>query len=201
MSQTLTSLLRPVLRHYAARLLARWVGPRLVYGLRSADGRWLAHTRVGSTTVIESPKSLTCDDHVFIGHHNFIDASGGLTIGEGCQITNQVSILTHSSHVAQRLYGRSYYGHPSPTGMVRKRTELQPYVFVGPHSVIAPGARIGKGALIRAFSYVSGEVPAFAVMAGQPAVQIGDTRDSDRIWLQHHPELQAAYDAWARTVN
>ena len=195
MSQHLTS----ILRHHAAHLLARCGGPRLVYGLRSADGRWLAHTRVGSSTVIDSPESLICGDHVFIGHHNFIDASGGLTIGEGCQITNQVSILTHSSHVAQRLHGRSYYGHPAPIGMVRKCTELRPYVFVGPHSVIAPGALIGKGALIRAFSYVSGEVPAFAVMSGQPAVQIGDTRESDRVWLKHHPELQAAYDAWAQT--
>lgn len=188
-----------MLRHYAARVLACCAGPRLVYGMRGADGRWLRHTRVGSSTVIESKDSLICGDHVFIGHHNFIDASGGLVIGEGCQITSQVSILTHSSHVAQRLHGRSYFGHPSPVGMIRKRTELQSYVFVGPHSVIAPGARIGKGALIRAFSYVSGEVPAFAVMAGQPAVQIGDTRDTDRRWLQQHPELQAAYDAWAGT--
>lgn len=195
----MTGFLLSILRHHAARLLACVAGPRMVYGLRAAGGRWLAHTRVGSSTVIESKPLLQCGDHVFIGHHNFIDASGGLSIGEGCQVTNHVSILTHSSHVALRLHGRGYYGHASPTGMRRASTELGACVFVGPHCVIAPGARIGKGALLRAYSYVSGEVPAFAVMAGQPAVQVGDTRDTDAGWLQDHPELQAAYDAWAKT--
>jgi acetyltransferase-like isoleucine patch superfamily enzyme len=195
----MSELLISLLRHHGQRLLACLTGSRLVYGLRAANGQWLAHTRVGSSTVMESRGLLVCGDHVFIGHHNFIDASGGLSIGEGCQITSHVSILTHSSHVAQRLHGRSYFGHAAPLGMVRKPTELQPYVFVGPHCVIAPGTSIGKGALIRAFSYVSGKVPAFAVMAGQPAVQVGDTRDTDRRWLQDHPELQVAYSAWAES--
>lgn len=188
----------PVLRHHAARLLACVAGPRMVYGLRAADGRWLAHTRVGSSTAIESKHLLRCGDHVFIGHHNFIDASGGLAIGEGCQVTNHVSILTHSSHMALRLHGRGYFGHVGPVGMLRAPTELGAYVFVGPNCVIAPGARIGKGALLRAFSYVSGEVPDFAVMAGQPAVQVGDTREADGRWLREHPALRAGYDAWAK---
>ncbi len=169
----------------------------MVYGFIRHDGRFLPHTRVASTAFIESLHGLDIGDHVFIGHHNFIDASGGLSIGEGCQITNHVSVLTHSSHVSMRLHGRSYYGDPSPLGYRRERTELGAYVFVGPNVVIAPGTRIGRGALIRAFSYVSGEVPAFAVMAGQPAVQVGDTRELDAKWLRDHPHLQAHYDAWA----
>jgi acetyltransferase-like isoleucine patch superfamily enzyme len=191
----------PRLRHWASRLRACFNGPRLVYGFVSKGGNFLPHTRVSSSTVIEGRADLICADHVFVGHHNFLDASGGLTLGEGCQITNHVSVLSHSSHVALRLHGRSYFGKDNPAGMHRAPTHIGAYVFVGPHCVIAPGTRIGKGALLRAYSYVSGEVPAFAVMAGQPAVQVGDTREGDARWLEHHPELQATYDAWARSVH
>ncbi len=188
-------------RHWASKLRARISGPRLVYGFATQGGVFLAHTRVGSSTVIEGRAQLVCADHVFIGHHNFLDASGGLTIGEGCQITNHVSVLTHSSHVALRLHGRDYFGKDNPAGMQRAPTQIGAFVFVGPHCVIAPGSHIGKGAVLRAYSYVDGEVPAFAVMAGQPAVQVGDTREGDARWLADHPELQAAYDAWARSVH
>ena len=188
-------------RHWASKLRARIAGPRLVYGFVTHDGVFLPHTRVGSSTVIDGRAQLVCADHVFIGHHNFLDASGGLTLGEGCQITNYVSVLTHSSHVAVRLNGRGYFGKTNPAGMHRAPTHIGAFVFVGPHCVIAPGSRIGKGALIRAYSYVDGEVPAFAVMAGQPAVQVGDTREGDARWLADHPELQAVYDAWARSVH
>jgi acetyltransferase-like isoleucine patch superfamily enzyme len=190
------------LRHAASVLWSRVSGPCMVYGHVRHDGQFLAHTRVGNTTYIEAPGRLDIRDHVFIGQHNFIDASNGLMIDEGCQITNHVSILTHSSHIALRLHGRSYHGNPSPIGYRRAATQIGAYVFVGPNVVVAPGSRIGKGALIRAFSYVSGEVPDFAVMstvtAGQPAVQVGDTRALDAPWLNEHPGLRAHYDAWAK---
>jgi hypothetical protein len=51
--------------------------------------------------------------------------------------------------------------------------------------------------LVRAYSYVSGEVPDFAIVAGQPAVVVGDTREVDADWLARHPECQADYEAWA----
>ena len=72
----------------------------MLYGWRSADGRWLAHSRVSNSTVVESRSTLTLADHVYIGHHGLIDASGGLRIDEGVQICSHCIILTHSSHRA-----------------------------------------------------------------------------------------------------
>jgi hypothetical protein len=75
----------------------RWLTrPRMLHGFRGHDGAWLAHTRVSTATDIEARDKLRIEDHVFIGHFNFIDASGGLFIGEGTQITNHVS-LRHGS--------------------------------------------------------------------------------------------------------
>jgi acetyltransferase-like isoleucine patch superfamily enzyme len=183
------------------RLWRRLAAPRMLYGWRGADGAWRVHTRVSSSTHIESPERLVLADHVYVGHHNVLDASGGLQIDEGVQITTHCAVLTHSSHQALRLAGRSYWGDPEPPGFVRAATHIGAYSFIGAHSVIAPGSRIGRGVLVRAFSYVNGEVPDFAVVGGQPAQVLGDTREADQAWLQAHlttqPEARATYEAWA----
>jgi len=182
-------------------LLQRWVralfGPRMLYGWRRADGRWLPHTRISSATRIESPERLDIADHVYIGPFNLIDASGGLTLGEGVQVTTHCSLLTHSSHRALRLAGRAYWGAPEPAGFERAATSIGAFTFIGAHSLVAPGSRIGRGVLVRAFSYVSGEVPDFAIVSGQPARVIGDTREADTAWLARHPECRPDYEAWA----
>jgi acetyltransferase-like isoleucine patch superfamily enzyme len=182
--------------------LQRWwralVAPRMLYGWRRGDGRWLEHTRISTGTRVEYPELLDIGDHVYIGPFNLIDASGGLTIGEGCQITTHCVLLTHSSHQALRLAGRSYWGASDPPGYIRWTTRIGEYCFIGPHSVVAPGSRIGRGVLVRAYSYVDGEVPDFAIVAGQPAVVVGDTREVDREWLEAHPDARADYDQWAR---
>ncbi len=182
--------------------LQRWwrtlVGPRMLYGWRRGDGAWLAHTRISSATRIESPERLDIGDHVYVGPFNLLDASGHLQIGEGCQITTHCALLTHSSHQALRLAGRAYWGSPDPPGYLRQPTRIGPYTFIGPHTVVMPGSRIGRGVLVRAYSYVDGEVPDFAVVAGQPAVVVGDTREMDRSWLDAHADQRADYDAWVR---
>jgi acetyltransferase-like isoleucine patch superfamily enzyme len=190
-----------MLRRLLNPLLALF-GPRMRYGVRSGDGSWRAHSRVGSATAIESPGRLVLGDHVFIGHFNFIDASGGLSIGDGVQITNHVSVLTHSTHRALRLEREAFWGHPAPAGVQRAATSIGAWSFVGPHCTIAPGARIGRGVLVRAYSYVEGEVPDFAIVQGQPARVVGDVRDGDRAALAAMDAgLRERYEAWLRAAK
>lgn len=185
-----------MMREWLIRGWRAWFAPRMLYGWRHADGRWLAHTRISSATQIEAPALLDIGDHVYVGAFNLLDASGGLTIGEGCQVTTHCALLTHSSHQALRLAGRAYWGAAEPPGFVRRPTVIGAYSFIGPHVVVMPGSRIGRGVLVRAYSYVDGEVPDFAIVAGQPARVVGDTRDADAAWLAAHPEARADYDAW-----
>ena len=186
------------MRELLQRAWRALTGPRMLYGWRHPDGRWLAHTRISSATRIESPERLDIGDHVYVGPFNLLDASGGLRIDEGVQVTTHCALLTHSSHQALRLAGRSYWGHPEPPGFVRRPTEVGAYSFIGPHCVVMAGSRIGRGALVKAYSYVDGDVPDFAIVAGQPAAVVGDTRDLDRDWLESHPAGRTHYDAWAR---
>lgn len=195
------SALTQRLKHPLVRLLSVFTGPRIVYGWRNANGVWCAHTRVSTHSCIEGEEGLVLGDHVFIGHFNRLDGSNGLTIDEGVQVTSHVSILSHSSHRAVRVMGRRYALDPNPVGYVRRATRVGAYSFIGPHSVIAPGATIGKGVIVQAYSFVSGEVPDFAIVGpqahGKPAVVVGDSREMDRSLLQRHPELQHHYAQWA----
>jgi acetyltransferase-like isoleucine patch superfamily enzyme len=170
----------------------------MLYGFTRGDGVFLKRTRVSNMTHIDHVAQLIIEDNVYIGHFNLIDASGGLYIGEGCQITNYVSLLTHSSHVSIRLYGDRYLESKNHVGYLNKLSRIGPYSFIGPHSVLMPGVVLGKGSMVSAYTYISsGVYPDFAIFSGNPARVVGDTREIDAHWLKEHPELLSLYDAWA----
>ncbi len=175
------------------RRVVRLVGFRMLFGEAGAP-----HSRIAPSTCIEGEAGLQLADHVFIGQFNFIDASAGLVIEEGVQITNFCSIVTHSTHDAVRINGRrsATVGGELP-GYRKGAIRLGAYSFVGPHTLIEPGSSLGKGAILCAYSQLRGAAPDFAIMAGQPARQVGDTRARDAALLAQHPELRTAYEGWA----
>jgi acetyltransferase-like isoleucine patch superfamily enzyme len=180
------------------RALSRIVGPRMVGGWVRGDGVYLAHTRISNQSCIFEPERLQVEDHVFIGHFSVLDATYGLSIGEGCQIGFFTGIFTHSSHVAIRLYGRAYVDTPEKSAYFTAPVKLGAYCFIGAHATVLPGTTLGKGCLVSAYSLVRGQFEDFSVVAGNPAKRIGDTREMDAPHLQQHPELQAHYAQWAR---
>ncbi len=181
----------------ARRLLARWLLHRAVFGERS-HGQSLPHTRISPSCCIEHPEQLRLADHVYIGPYNLLEASGGITLGEGVQITSHCAVLTHSSHRAIRLLGRAYAGGTRPRpGWIEGEVVIGPYSFVGPHSVIEAGTWLGRGTLVCAGSVVRGRFPDFAVLRGDPAQVVGDTRQADEALLAQHPQARAHYEAWA----
>ena len=180
----------------------RWVFFRMLFGERSG-GALLAATRISPSTCIEHEERLVLDDDVFIGHFNFIEASAGVRIGRGSQITNYVSIVSHSTHRAVRV-AAALSGSDSPAldgAAVREPIEIGQRCFIGPHSTIEAGTVLGHGTLVASHSRVRGRFPDFAVLAGSPATVVGDTREPDRAWLAAHPQLKARYEAWLRSVS
>ena len=189
-----------MLRRIKNKLLFEWrklYAPQMSGRYRTADGTVLPRTRVSNTTFIDHKEGLKLGDNVFIGHFNFLDASNGLTISEGCQVTNYISIITHSSHISIRLYGKNYGKVPDMKGYVKGAVSIGAYSFIGPHSVIMPGTTIGKGSIVSAYSYVQGEFPDFSIIAGNPAKVIGDTRAIDKTYLENDEELKKNYGEWA----
>jgi acetyltransferase-like isoleucine patch superfamily enzyme len=179
------------------RALWRLLFGRMLFGERS-DGQARPGTRIGASTVIDHERSLMLADHVYIGPFNFIEASGGVTLGEGVQVTSHVSIVTHSSHRALRLLGRRYGDWSgSPPGWIAGPVSIGPYSYIGPHSLIEANTRLGRGTLVCAGSIVRGEFPDFAVLDGRPARVVGDTRQADAALIARHPDVRQLREAWA----
>lgn len=169
------------------RRVVRWLLFRMVFGERSG-GRWLPGTRISPSACIEHEAGLALGDDVFIGHFCFIEASGGVCIGAGTQITHYVSIVTHSTHRSVRL-GRGLAD-------VRAPVRVGERCFIGPHSTLEAGAVLGHGCVVASHSRVRGTFADFALIAGSPARAVGDVRQADERWLAAHPEARAAYEAW-----
>lgn len=165
--------------------------------VRGTDNAFLARTRISNSTFIDHASKLNISDNVYIGHHNFIEASNGVTIGEGCQLTNFITITSHSSHDSIRLYGASKI-EGEPIGYQKGPVEIGKFTYVGPYSTIMPNTKIGKGSIISAYSYVSGIFPDFAILQGNPAKIIGDTRERDAELLEKYAFLKDEYNKWTR---
>lgn len=99
----------------------------------------------------------------WIGAFTVIDGSGGLVIGEGCDISAGAQIYTHST-VRRVVSGRKVDIERSPTRIGSR-------VHIGANAIILMGCTIGDGAVVAAGAVVPQhtEVPAGAVAAGVPA--------------------------------
>ncbi len=173
---------------------------RMVFGERSLDGEPLGYTRISPSTCIEHEEGLTLGDDVFIGHFNLIEARSGVRIDAGVQITNFVSIVSHSSHRSLRLMGHAYSASADVVdrpGFIDGPVHIGAFCFIGPHTTIEANTRLGKGCLVLSHSRVRGDFADFSVIGGSPAAWLGDTRDGDATLLSQHPRWRAHYEAWA----
>ena len=180
------------------RVLGRWLY-RPLFG-ETSGGMPQPRTRISPATMIEHEDRLVLGDHVYIGPFNLIEASGGITIEDGVQITSHCAIVTHTSHRAQRVLGPAYDRWPqgqARPGWIAGPVHIGAYSFIGPHSLIEANTRLGRGTLVCAGSFVRGEYAPFAILEGRPARVVGDSRVADEKLLSRYPDLRLLYDAWA----
>lgn len=178
-------------------IIAKKAKPTMVLLKKSYQNEPLYNTRISTSTFIDHPKTLFLKNHIYIGHHNFIEASNGIYIDEGVQITNFCNITSHSSHNSIRLYGKHFSDFSKHKGYLKGEIHIGKYTFVGPYSLIMPNTTIGKGCIIKAYSYLNGEYPDFSIIGGNPAKVIGSTKAFDEKLLSKYPELEQFYNEWA----
>jgi len=157
--------------------------PFMVYGFYNKKQKcFKKHTRISSSAKLINKKKLDIGNHVWIGHYSVIDCIGGVTIGEGVNISSHCVIYSHSSHDAIRLLGKKFITIPAEKrdGYVLKPVSIGSFTFIGTSSIILPGARIGTGCIIGAGSLINKEIPDFAIAIGNPAKIVGDTRKRDK---------------------
>ncbi|WP_308796729.1 acyltransferase [Agromyces silvae] len=108
----------------------------------------------------------------WIGAFTLIDGSGGLTIGEGCDISSGVHIYTHSSAM-RCVSGRAY------PDVDRAPVTIGDRVFIGANAVVNMGVTIGDESIIGAGAVVTADVPPRSVVVGVPGRVVGQVDLSD----------------------
>lgn len=99
----------------------------------------------------------------------YLDASGGLTIADNVVISTKVIILSHDWLFLKR---------PSMADrdIAFRSVRIGRNSFIGAGAIILPGTVIGESCIVGAGAVVKGSVSDYAIVAGNPAKVIGDTR-------------------------
>ncbi|MEP5766279.1 MAG: acyltransferase [Halieaceae bacterium] len=112
--------------------------------------------------IIDNAEGLSYSENLHLGHRIVIQAGGGVTLGKQVAIGDETVIwsINHDYEEGILPYGFS---------RVRKPIVIEDNVWIGRNVMIAPGSRIGEGAVLSLGAVVSGVVPPLAVVAGNPA--------------------------------
>ena len=104
----------------------------------------------------------------------------GVRIGDGCRVQNHVSVYAGVTLGDEVFVGPSAVFtnvHNPRSAFPRKdeyrRTIVEAGATIGANATVVCGNKIGRGAFIAAGAVVTHEVPAYALVAGVPAVRIG----------------------------
>jgi acetyltransferase-like isoleucine patch superfamily enzyme len=115
-----------------------------------------------------SIENLEIGDDVNIGYDNFIQARGGLTIGNNVTTAPGVKIWSVNHE----------YGDPDAPvvdqGHSHKPVTIGDNVFIASNAFILPGATLPEGCIVSAGAVVGGKAyRPFSILAGNPARVIG----------------------------
>ncbi len=91
----------------------------------------------------------------------------GATVGVEARVGDQCIINTGASIDHECKLGNGV--HVAPGATVCGVVEIEDYVLIGAGAVVLPRVRVGQGAVIGAGAVVLSDVPAGAVMVGNPA--------------------------------
>lgn len=108
-------------------------------------------------TQIDFPKQITFGKNVFINHSFTCMSIGGVTFGDNVQIGPNVTIVTDNHDFDNRYVLKC------------RSVIVGDNAWIGADSTIMPGVTIGENAVVAGGAVVTKDVPANAVVGGNPA--------------------------------
>ena len=131
--------------------------------LRFLIGKSKGFFRVFEGVIIEYPKGLELGRDAGINAYCWINARGGVSIGDNT-ILGPYCVIHSANHRMERLdIPVQLQGHEPKAVYIGKN------VWFGARVTILPGVSIGDNAVIGASSVVTKDIPAYAIAAGNPA--------------------------------
>ena len=170
---------KPMLRAFKQSLAAAW--RRLATRVRLARCR--APVRVfGRDLHVGTRPRLWAADRIEIGDHSYLGHD--ITIETNCRIGRHVLMANRVALVGRRdhdfrtpgvpvRFGRWIASERDPSPFRADAVTIDDDVWLGFGSIVLSGVHIGRGAIVAAGSVVKNDVPAYAIVGGNPAVPLG----------------------------
>jgi len=134
----------------------------------------LAGIKIGGGSTIHTkarfydPRNISIGDDTIVGEGAVLDGREKLMIGSHVDIASEVMIYNSQHDIEDENFSA-----------VDKPIVIEDYVFIGPRSIILPGVKIGKGAIVAAAAVVTKDVPPYAIVGGVPAKIIGERKNKN----------------------
>lgn len=147
--------------------------------------------RVGTKSIVESAilydragGSVTIGDRTFIGASTLVCAEK-IEIGDDVLVSWGCTIVDHNSHPLawQERSGDVsdwFEGRKDWTRVERAAVRIGNKAWIGFNAIILKGVTIGESAVVGAGSVVTRDVPAYTVVAGNPARPIRELEPHER---------------------
>lgn len=155
------------LKYYLFNYVICWIPS---YFLRYLISRYVYSIRLHPDSCIHigvkifgHGKGLSVGKSTVINPECRLDGRGGLDIGENVSISRETFILTLTHD-----YNNSDFN------LVAKPVLIDDDAWLGIRSMVMPGVKIGKGAVVAAGSVVTKDVAPYDVVAGVPAKPVSE---------------------------
>lgn len=148
----------------------------ITIGENTVFGKGLFLTAVSNYYNQHFNPELTIGHHCNFGAYNHITCSNKISIGDYCLTGKWITISDNNHGTSDR---ESLKLHPESRRITSKGPVIiGNNVWIGDKASILSGVTIGESAVIAANSVVTKDVPAYCVVAGNPAVVIKDNLSS-----------------------
>lgn len=112
----------------------------------------------------------------YIGDHTRIWSGESVKIGNNVFLSHNVNIMDTDSHEIDAAERASSYEQHLKTGVTADKGNvktspiiIEDHVWVGFNAIILKGVKIEEGAIVAAGSVITKDVPAYTLVAGNPA--------------------------------
>ena len=116
--------------------------------------------------IIYGSSNIEIGNHIYIGPYTFIESGGEqgkIKIGNYVMIAPKCTIIS----VGHRF--DDYKNSIKLQGSCVKSVTIEDDVWLGANTVVLPGVKIGRGAIVGAGSVVTKDVAPYAIVGGVPA--------------------------------